>query len=286
MKLITYEQNGRIQIGAVYENKITNLNSLADDMLAFIRLGRDGLTQAKALVEAETDTITLEDVRLLAPIPTPIRNVMCLGVNYAEHASESVSVVGKTGNLPEVPMVFNKATTAVAGPFDTLAFDTAVSPEIDWEAEMAVILGKSGKNIAAADAMSYVYGYTVLNDISARDLQKRGKQFFKGKSLDDSCPMGPYLVTADDIPDPHQLNIACRVNGITKQNSNTRNMIFNIPATIAYLSQGMTLLAGDIIATGTPSGIGAARTPPEFLKSGDVVECEIESIGVIRNQIA
>lgn len=285
MKLVTYEQNSRIQIGAINEDRITNLGSLAADMIAFIGLGSDGLVQAHVLIEAGDNEVALDDVRLLAPIPNPVRNVMCLGVNYAEHAQESVSVVGQTGALPEVPMVFNKATTAVAGPYDILMFDTAVSTEIDWEVELAVILGKSGKNIPEAEAMSYVYGYTVLNDISARDLQQRGKQFFKGKSLDGSCPIGPYIVTADEISDPHELDVACRVNGITKQNSNTRNMIFNIPVTIAYLSKGMTLLAGDIIATGTPSGIGAARTPPEFLKSGDIVECEVEKIGVIRNQI-
>jgi 2-keto-4-pentenoate hydratase/2-oxohepta-3-ene-1,7-dioic acid hydratase in catechol pathway len=159
------------------------------------------------------------------------------------------------------------------------------SSQIDYEVELAIVIGKKGQNISRQDAMDYIFGYTVLNDISARDLQKQSKQFFKGKSLDGSCPMGPWLVTADAITDPNNLTITSRVNGVTKQNSSTRHMIFDIPAIIEYLSLGMTLLPGDIIATGTPSGVGFARTPPEYLQPGDVVECEIEQIGLIRNQI-
>jgi len=153
--------------------------------------------------------------------------------------------------------------------------------------ELAVVIGRRGKNISAAEALDYVFGYTVINDVSARDLQTAyGGQFFKGKSLDGSCPMGPWIVTADEIPDPHALTLSCRVNGVTKQESTTADMIFNIPTAIEFLSRGMTLEPGDVIATGTPSGVGFARTPPEFLKPGDVVECEVEGIGVIRNTIA
>jgi 2-keto-4-pentenoate hydratase/2-oxohepta-3-ene-1,7-dioic acid hydratase in catechol pathway len=162
---------------------------------------------------------------------------------------------------------------------------TAVTTQLDYEVELAIIIGQQGKNIPRAEAMSYVYGYSVLNDISARDLQRNGKQFFKGKSLDGACPIGPWLVTADEIANPHNLAITCHVNGVTKQDSNTQHMIFDIPAIIEYLSLGMTLLPGDIIATGTPSGVGFARTPPEYLQPGDMVECEIEKIGLIRNQI-
>ena len=255
-------------------------------MLTFIALGNEGLMQAKTLVENQGYQIAVDDVKLLAPIPTPRRNVMCLGLNYAEHARESLAVKGKVAKLPDYPIVFNKATTAVTGPYDTIPFDTAVSTQIDWEVELGIIIGKDGKNISEDSAMDYVYGYTVINDISARDLQMQGKQFFKGKSLDGSCPMGPFIVTADEVTNPHNLQITCTVNDVIKQDSNTKHMIFNIPATIAYLSKGMTLLAGDIIATGTPDGVGFARTPPEFLASGDVVECEIASIGIIRNEIA
>jgi 2-keto-4-pentenoate hydratase/2-oxohepta-3-ene-1,7-dioic acid hydratase in catechol pathway len=148
-----------------------------------------------------------------------------------------------------------------------------------------VVIGRSGKNISEAEAMNYVFGYTVINDVSARDLQRQGKQYFKGKSLDGTCPMGPWIVTKDELPEPHTLRVTSRVNGETKQDSNTSKMIFNIPATIAYLSRGMTLLPGDIISTGTPSGVGFARTPPEFLQPGDVVECEVEQVGLIRNEV-
>jgi 2-keto-4-pentenoate hydratase/2-oxohepta-3-ene-1,7-dioic acid hydratase in catechol pathway len=174
----------------------------------------------------------------------------------------------------------------VTGPYGSIPFDAAVSDQLDWEAELAVVIGRSGKNIPESEAMDYVFGYTVANDVSARDLQRQGKQFFKGKSLDGTCPMGPWIVTTAELTDPHNLRITSRVNGETKQDSNTDKMIFNIPATIAYLSRGMTLLPGDIISTGTPSGVGFARTPPEFLQPGDVVECEIEQIGTIRNGVS
>lgn len=285
MKLVTYKINNQQKIGAVVNNQVIDLSDLAADMLALIDLGNEGLNEAKTIIQKADSSFPIEEVQLMAPIPTPKRNVMCLGLNYAEHAKESLAVKGKDLKIPEFPIVFNKATTAVTGPNASIPFDTAVSSEIDWEVELGVILGKSGKNISEQEAMRFVYGYTVINDISARDLQMQGKQYFKGKSLDGSCPMGPYLVTADEIADPHNLQISCRVNGETKQDSNTKFMIFNIPATIAYLSKGMTLLAGDVIATGTPDGVGFARTPPEFMKSGDVLESEIEAIGLMRNQI-
>ncbi len=285
MKLVTYKINDQQKIGAVVNNQVIDLSDLAANMLAFIDLGDEGLNEAKTVMQKAGSSLPIEEVQLMAPIPSPRRNVMCLGLNYAEHAKESLAVKGKDLKIPEFPIVFNKATTAVTGPYDSIPFDTAVSSEIDWEVELGIVLGKSGKNISEPEAMRFVYGYTIINDISARDLQMQGKQYFKGKSLDGSCPMGPYLVTADEIADPHNLQISCRVNGETKQDSSTKYMIFNIPATIAYLSKGMTMLAGDVIATGTPDGVGFARTPPEFMKSGDVLESEIEAIGVMRNKI-
>jgi 2-keto-4-pentenoate hydratase/2-oxohepta-3-ene-1,7-dioic acid hydratase in catechol pathway len=227
----------------------------------------------------------LSEVQLAAPIPRPCKNIVCLGLNYADHAKESAEARGRQATILEDPLFFTKAPTTVNGPYGTIVIDPAVSTQIDWEVELAVIIGKAGKNIREEDALSHVFGYTVLNDVSARDLQSRHKQFFKGKSLDGYCPMGPWIVTADEIPDPQQLTVRLRVNGVTKQESNTSLMLFSVRAIIAILSQGLTLESGDIIATGTPSGVGFARNPPEFLKAGDIMETEIEGIGTMRNTV-
>ncbi len=227
----------------------------------------------------------LSKVQLAAPIPRPCKNIVCLGLNYADHAKESAEARGRQAAILEDPLFFTKAPTTVNGPYGTLVIDPAVSTQIDWEVELAVIIGKTGKNIREEDALSHVFGYTVLNDVSARDIQSRHKQFFKGKSLDGYCPMGPWIVTADEIPDPQQLTVRLRVNGVTKQESNTSLMLFPVRAIIAILSQGLTLEPGDIIATGTPSGVGFARNPPEFLKAGDIMETEIEGIGTMRNPV-
>ncbi len=229
----------------------------------------------------------LADVQLTSPIPRPRKNIMCLGHNYAEHAMESNAARGVTTatSEPEPPMVFTKATTTANGPYSPIVIYPTVSEQIDWEAELGVIIGKVGKNISEEDALNYVFGYTVLNDVSARDIQFRHKQYFLGKSLDGYCPMGPWIVTADEVPDPQQLPIRLRVNGVTKQDSNTSMMIVSVRQIVSLLSQGITLEPGDIIATGTPSGVGFARKPPEFLKAGDVVETEIEGIGLLRNPV-
>ncbi|NJN54920.1 MAG: fumarylacetoacetate hydrolase family protein [Anaerolineae bacterium] len=285
MKLVTFAHNGRTAIGVVSADQIINLSHLAPDMQTFIELGDEGLVAAQTAVSTAIETVPLTAVHLLAPIPTPRRNVICLGLNYSEHVKESYGARGQQAKLPEVPIVFTKATTAVSGPTDPIPYDTAVTTQLDWEVELAVIIGRAGKNIPTEATMSHVYGYTVLNDISARDLQMAGKQYFKGKSLDGACPIGPWIVTADELPDPHNLRLTCRVNGVIKQDGRTEMMIFNIPNTIAYLSRGMTLLPGDIIATGTPDGVGFARTPPEFLQPGDLLESEIEGIGVLRNVV-
>ena len=228
---------------------------------------------------------SLSDVQLAAPIPRPRKNIVCLGQNYAEHAKESAEARGREAAELEAPIFFTKAPTTVNSPYGKIVIDPAVSVEIDWEAELAVIIGKGGKNIREEEALSHVFGYTVLNDVSARDLQWRHKQYFKGKSIDGYCPMGPWIVTANEIADPQELTVRLRVNGVTKQDGNTRMMIFPVRTIIAVLSQGMTLEPGDIIATGTPSGVGFARKPPEFLKAGDVMETEIEGIGTLRNLV-
>jgi len=286
MRLVTYRHNEQTSIGAIRDDHVVDLSAVAPDMLSLIAVWSDGKAEAEALLASAKPAALLESVTLLAPIPVPRRNVMCLGLNYSEHAAESYAASGIQAELPKFPIIFNKATTTINGPFSNIPFNSEVSQQIDWEVELAVIIGQLGKNIPPEKAMDHVFGFTVLNDISARDLQRQHKQFFKGKSLDGACPMGPWIVTVDEIPDPHKLRLTCRVNDILKQDSNTTHMIFNIPATIDHLSRGMTLLPGDIIATGTPSGVGFARQPPEFLSPGDVVECEIQRIGKIRNMVS
>ena len=285
MKLITYEQASRSSVGAVTDRGVIDLSPIVPDMLTLIDGGAAALAQVRSYLTSDRPAIPMASVTLLAPIPQPRRNVMCLGLNYVEHAKESAEARGREFKQHQHPVFFTKATHTINGPEAIIPFDAAVSEQIDWEAELAVIIGRGGKNISSADALNHVFGYTCLNDVSARDLQSNHSQFFKGKSLDGACPIGPWIITVDEISDPQQLDITCRVNGVTKQDSNTRYMIFNIPTIIEILSRGMTLDAGDIIATGTPSGVGFARKPPEFLKPGDVVEVEIERIGVLRNRV-
>lgn len=228
------------------------------------------------------DLLAFDQVRLLAPLPFPYRNVLCVGLNYAEHIHEFQRPGRK---FPEAPVFFTKAAGAVNGPHSDIPFDPNASTQLDWEVELGVVIGRGGKNICEEEAFNHVFGYVVVNDVSARDLQTRHQQFFKGKSLDGTCPVGPWIATADEVPDSHNLVLRCRVNGVVKQDGNTADMIFRIPRLIAELSRGMTLHPGDLISTGTPSGVGFSRTPPEFLAPGDVVECEIEGIGSIRNQV-
>jgi 2-keto-4-pentenoate hydratase/2-oxohepta-3-ene-1,7-dioic acid hydratase in catechol pathway len=286
MKLVTFNHSGNVEVGAIHKDQIMNLSNFAGDMISLIEMVHGGIEQLKDQIESMSSGIPVESVELLAPIPEPRRNVMCLGLNYAEHAEEHYTASGRQTELPEYPIVFTKAPSSVNGPYADIPYDTAVTQELDWEVELAVIIGRKGKNIPVEEAMEYVFGYTVLNDVSARDLQRRHKQFFKGKSLDGACPMGPWIVTADELTDPHHLRVTSRVNGFVKQDSNTAMMIFDVPSIINHMSCGMTLLPGDIIATGTPSGVGFARQPPEFLQNDDVVECEVEGIGIIRNKVA
>ncbi len=225
------------------------------------------------------------DVKMMSPIPRPRQNVMCLGWNYVEHVAETVTDKQEEVKLPRSPIIFTKAANSMNGPFDEIAIDVNLSAKMDWEVELAVIIGRSGRGISEQEALQYVFGYSVINDVTARDRQKWHKQFFVGKSFSGCCPMGPCIVTADDIADPQNLRLRSWVNGDLKQDSNTSYQIFKIPQVISVLSQGMDLEAGDIIATGTPSGVGYARTPPEFLMPGDVVECEVEDIGRIRNKL-
>lgn len=257
----------------------------ASDMVALIGSGAAGLAAVRKLLQAAGADLALAGLKLLAPIPRPRKNVFCVGWNYLEHFAEGEAIRQSGQDLPAHPVFFSKTPTAVTGPYDAIPYDAIVSEQIDWEAELAVIIGKSGKNITENKALDYVFGYTVVNDVTARDLQRRhGGQWLKGKSLDGACPMGPWIVTRDEL-DPTNLRVVTRVNGVPKQDSTTRHLYFKIPRLIAELSLGMTLEPGDIISTGTPPGVGFARKPPEFLKPGDLLETEIEGIGRLQNRI-
>ena len=228
----------------------------------------------------------VDEIRWHAPIPRPSKNVFCVGRNYLTHIEEGARARGVEVKIPAAPVFFTKAPTAVTGPFDDIPWDRSVTQQVDWEAELGVVIGKTGRNIPRAAALDHVFGYTVINDVTARDVQNRHFQFFKGKTLDGFCPIGPVVVTPDEFGHPHGKHLTLKVNGVFKQNGNTRDMIFAVDAIIASLSHGMTLEAGDIIACGTPDGCGFGRTPPEFLQDGDIMETAIEGIGEMRNRIA
>lgn len=288
MRLVTFEtKSGSVHIGALRANdsEIVVLDSVAPSMLALIDGGEVALTQARTAFAAAANVVKRADVRLLSPIPRPKQNVMCLGMNYVAHAIESDLARGREPKLPEFPVFFTKALNSVCGNGDEVPLDPNVTSELDYEVELAYIFGKSAKNVKKADALSYIFGYTIVNDISARDLQNRHQQFFKGKSLDNSCPIGPCIVTADEIPDPAVLAIKLRLNSEERQSSNTGDLIFDIPTSIEYLTLGSTIEAGQIVCTGTPSGVGMGRNPKEYMKAGDVMEAEIERIGVLTNKV-
>ena len=256
------------------------------DMVSLIAAGARGRAWLRQAAARAKKTVPLGKVKLLAPIPRPRKNVFCVGWNYVEHFEESRVSRLHTLEFPAHPTFFSKVPTTVVGPYDPVPAHADVTAQLDWEVELGVVIGKRGINIKEADALKHVFGYTVVNDISAREIQRRhGGQLFKGKGLDGTCPMGPWIVTADEVPDPHTLRLTSRVNGETKQDSNTRHMYFKIPRLIAELSAGMTLEPGDILSTGTPAGVGHARTPPEFMKAGDMLETEVYGVGLLRNRI-
>lgn len=291
MKLLMFEHDGRRRLGALrpgHEDQVLDLSDpgvvghLPADIRGLIDAGEGALEQVRSLLSSgKLRSLRLEDLALLPPLDPPQGNVIAMGRNYQKHAEETAK-----GKAPSPPTIFTKAITSITGPYAEIAVDPSISEDIDWEAELGVVIGKAGVNIRRAEALSHVFGYLALNDVTARDIQSGwGGQFFKGKSLDRSCPTGPWVVTSDELPDPQVLNLRLRVNGQTKQDGNTRDMIYPVDATIEWVSRGMTLLPGTLIATGTPDGVGFARTPPEFLKPGDVMETEVEGIGVLRNRI-
>lgn len=227
--------------------------------------------------------LPLADVRLRAPYTNPPRNILCIGLNYTEHLKELDRPLLAEQKLPETPFVFTKPCTAIAHPDDILDVHNDITLCYDYEVELAVIIGKSGKNIRKEDALEHVFGYSIVNDLSARDLQRLTTQWYRGKCLDGSAPFGPCIATKDAIPDPQNLAISSRINGELRQDSHTARMLFDVATLISVVSTGSTLLPGDIISTGTPSGVGMSFQPPRYLKSGDCLKLEIENIGVLRN---
>lgn len=300
MRLATVDVVGRLTCAAVMaDGRLLDLAAAAAShpvlssgcMQTLIDAGPEALAAARALVDEATagghaQAVLPRDARLLAPLPRPRKNVFCVGRNYAEHIAEGARAQNTRIDVTEVPVFFTKPPTAVIGPGAEIPYWPDLSTAIDYEVELAVVIGKAGINIPRERALDHVFGYTILNDITARDLQRRhGGQYFKGKGLDGSGPTGPWIVTADDLPDPQALRLRCFVNGEKRQDGTTAAMIFDIPTLIASLSAGMTLEPGDIIATGTPSGVGYAMTPPRFLTDGDEVTCEIDGIGRLVNRV-
>jgi 2-keto-4-pentenoate hydratase/2-oxohepta-3-ene-1,7-dioic acid hydratase in catechol pathway len=289
MKLVTFDDGQRIGVGRV-----------ADDGVTVLDLG--GVFGRRTLLEVIEEWDRLEPVtaaagdlpvvpapRLLAPIPQPRRNLFAIGKNYRDHVRE----FGRSGydspdrseDIPTAPVVFSKATTTVTGPFDDIDPHPGVTSELDYEAELAVIIGRGGRGIRREQALDHVWGYTIANDVTARDLQRDHKQWLLGKSLDTFAPMGPWAVTADEVGDPTALVVSSTVNGEPRQNAPVADLIFDIPELISVISAGITLLPGDIIATGTPAGVGIGFAPPRFLVPGDVVECAVTGLGTLRNRI-
>ena len=286
MKLLMFKAGSGRKLGALRpggEEEVVELSELAD-MRALIDAGDDGLAQvSSALSSSRSKSHRLTDLELLAPLDRPRGNVIAIGRNYQKHAAETAHI---DGSEPSPPTVFTKAITSLTEPFADIAIDPSISDKLDWEVELAILIGKGGANIKRGQSLDHVFGFTVLNDVTARDIQGTwGGQYFKGKSLDRSCPTGPWVVTKDEIEDPQALNLLLRINGTVKQAGNTSDMIYPVDAIIEWVSRGMTLLPGSIIASGTPDGVGFARTPPEYLKPGDVMESEVQGIGRLRNRI-
>ena len=299
MKLLTYKtQDTEPRLGFLHNNQVVDMEDfgeisnfpLPNDMLDLIDLGFDIIAEITELI-SETEasffeeiSYKLEQVTFLAPIEKPRKNIIGIGLNYTEHVAESARTLDTTGKLPEKPIIFSKPPTTVTGTNTEIIKNTKLTSQLDWECELAVVISKKGKYVAKEDALDYVFGYTVINDISARDCRREG-QWIVSKGQDTFAPMGPVLVTKDEIENPHNLNLSLKVNGVEKQSSNTKFMLFNINDLIEDLSIVFTLEPGDIIATGTPAGVGAGRNPQEWMYDGDVVEATVEGIGTIVNTI-
>ena len=300
MRLITYRSDitAAARLGAIVGNQVVDLARLAeeqgqylpDNMLDFIDLGPQGVRSGTDLLEAYQGNFPagtawpVQNVKILAPIPRPRKNIFGIGLNYVEHVAESSRTLDTSKELPKEPVIFSKPPTTVIGPDDAIEHNAKITQQLDWEVELAVIMGTRAKRVSEADALDYVFGYSLMIDMSARDCRRAG-QWIYSKGQDTYAPFGPCIVTADEIPDPHSLNLSLKVNGVTKQDSNTRHMLFNVNALIADISKGITLEPGDIIATGTPEGVGAGRSPQEWVWPGDVIEAYVEKIGELRHPV-
>ncbi|MFT3964363.1 MAG: fumarylacetoacetate hydrolase family protein [Sphingobium sp.] len=300
MRLVTYRATveAEARLGAIVGNEVVDLALLAEQegialpatMLAFIDLGPNAVKAADALVKRHADFFPvgtawpLSNVKLLAPIPRPRKNIFGIGLNYTEHVAESAKSLDTSAELPRQPVIFSKPPTTVVGPGDPILHNKNITQQLDWEVELAAIVGSTAKGVAREDALSHVFGYTVCIDMSARDCRRAG-QWIYSKGQDSFAPMGPVVVTADEIPDPQTLDLWLTVNGVEKQRSNTAYMLFKVDELIADISQGITLEPGDIIATGTPAGIGAGMDPQEWVWPGDTIVACVEGIGTLRHPV-
>lgn len=287
MKFACFAGNGCPWLGWVDEDPgIIRPVPGAKDMVDLIRR----YDEIKPRLFSEGAALPLASVRLLAPIPSPKRNIFCVGKNYREHAREFAGSGYEAGavkgaEIDEYPAVFTKPGSTVVGSGHVVSLHPHITSAVDYEAELAIVIGKSGRDIPARRAYEHIWGYTIINDVTARDRQRNHKQWFMGKALDTFCPMGPWITTADEV-DPENLDVKCWVNGELRQSANTRDLIFDIPTLVATISAGLTLEPGDVIATGTPAGVGLGFNPPKFLKPGDEVSMSISGLGTLTNRFA
>ncbi len=300
MKLLTYttKDNNESRLGFIHNNQVIDMQDFGDisnfplpnDMLDLIDMGFEVISEITELISETPENFfeeiayEMNEVVFMAPIEKPRKNIIGIGLNYTEHVAESARTLDTTGKLPQKPIIFSKPPTTVTATNTNVLLNRNLTNQLDWECELAVIISKKGKYVPKSEALDYVFGYTVINDISARDCRREG-QWIVSKGQDTFAPMGPILVTKDEIENPHNLNLSLKVNGVEKQNSNTQFMLFNINDLIEDLSTVFTLEAGDIIATGTPAGVGAGRSPQEWLNDGDVIEATVEGIGTITNTV-
>lgn len=298
MKLLTYKTENGGRLGFIDNDKVIDMEAfgkavgmkLPSCMLSLIDMGEEIIPQIVAAYQKAgkstlaNATMDLKSLTLMAPIPKPRKNIIGIGLNYTEHVAESARTLDTSKDLPQKPVIFSKPPTAVCATNEDVLLNRKLTNQLDWEVELAVVMGKRGKYVEKSKALDYVFGYTVINDISARDCRRSG-QWIVSKGQDTFAPMGPILVTKDEIPNPHNVNLSLKLNGVEKQNGNTQFMLFNINDLIEDLSTVFTLEAGDIIATGTPAGVGAGRSPQEWMKDGDVIEATVEGIGTLVNTV-
>jgi 2-keto-4-pentenoate hydratase/2-oxohepta-3-ene-1,7-dioic acid hydratase in catechol pathway len=290
MRFASFWDAGESHVGVVVDEGVIDLACLPGlgvaCLLDVIRGGADRLAAIASGLSGENCSIRpLNELKLLAPVPGSGKNIFCIGRNYLGHVEEGYRARNLAIDVPQAPQIFTKPRTALAAAGDALSFDKSVSDRMDYEGELGIIIGKGGRDIASQDAFDHIFGYTVINDVTARDLQRKHEQWFKGKGLDQSCPMGPWIVTKDEVPDIEAVEIVTKVNGETRQSAKVSQMIFDIPTILSELSKGMTLEPGDVIATGTPEGVGYAMATPQYLADGDVVTVAISGIGELTNRI-